>query len=59
MRIDRATKSPYLPYQSDDGHNIYVLDEDGNVSELSKKSVIVKSIVSGDIKEERKVYFPK
>jgi HD superfamily phosphohydrolase len=59
VRVDRATKSPYLPYHSDDGHNIYVLDEDGNVSELSKKSVIVKSIVSGDIKEDRKVYFPK
>lgn len=59
VRVDKASKSPYLPYKSNDGHNIYVLDEDGNVSELSCKSVIVKSIVQGDIKEERKVYFPK
>ena len=59
MRIDTASKSPYLPYKSKDGHNIYVLDEEGNVEELSIKSVIVKSIVQGDVKEDRKIYFAK
>lgn len=58
VRLDKASKSPYLPYKSNDTHNIFVLEENGNVCELSQKSVIVKSIVQGDVKEDKKVYYP-
>ncbi|NBK97424.1 MAG: HD domain-containing protein [Erysipelotrichia bacterium] len=57
--LDTTSKSPYRPYGSSDSHNIYVLRKDGEVCELSQSSVIVKSLVHGDIKEEKKVFFPK
>lgn len=56
--MDKTSKSPYRPYGSSDSNNIYVLKNDGTVSELSLSSVIVKSLVHGDIKEERRVFFP-
>lgn len=56
--LDTTSKSPYSPYGSSDAHNIYVLKRNGDVCELSQSSVIVKSLVDGDVKEERKVFFP-
>lgn len=58
IHLDKTSKSPYSPYGFSDTHNIYVLDTNGEVTELSKKSVIVKSLVQGDIKEEMKVFYP-
>lgn len=58
--VDTTSQSPYMPYGE---HNkdqlIWVLGEDGKVAELSTKSVIVQSLVQGDIKKERKIFFPK
>lgn len=56
--LDTTSKSPYSPYGSSDSHNIYVLKKDESVCELSISSVIVNSLVHGDVKEERKVFFP-
>lgn len=56
--LDTTRKSPYRPYGTEDAHNIYVLLDNGEVKELSQVSVIVNSLVHGDVKEEKKVFFP-
>ena len=57
--VDETTmKNPYSPYGSSDTHNIYILLENGEIKELSEVSVIVKSLVEGDIKKERLVFYP-
>lgn len=57
--IDKTTQSPYSPYGKQASHRILVLSDDGEVVELSNKSVIVKSLVQGQVKEDIKVYYPK
>ncbi|MFV0380881.1 MAG: HD domain-containing protein [Breznakia sp.] len=57
--VDTTSQSPYQPYEGKEGHNIWILDAEDKVEELSKKSVIVHSLVVGDIKKDTKVYFPK
>lgn len=57
--IDTTSQSPYKPYGEKKGHVIWVLAQDDTIAELSCKSVIVKSLVNGDIKKERKIFFPK
>lgn len=57
--IDTTSQSPYKPYGEKRGHVIWVLGEDNNIAELSCKSVIVQSLVKGDIKKDRKIFFPK
>lgn len=59
VKEDKTMQSPYLPYKAGDGHNVYVLSDTMDVSELSKKSVIVNSVVHGDIKEDKKVFYVK
>lgn len=57
--IDTTSQSPYRPYGEKRGDAIWVLGEDKQVAELSTKSVIVKSLVNGDTKKDRKIFFPK
>ena len=57
---DVVSQTPYSPYQSNEsGHNIWVLKEDGSVSELSQASEIVRALTRADLKAEAKIYFPK
>lgn len=56
---DSAKQSPYKPYKGGEGHNIWILREDGSIQELSKISNIVSAIVRGNQKEDKKAYFPK
>ncbi len=58
VHVDKTSENPYRPYGSSDTHNIYVLTQKDEVYELSMRSVIVKSLVQGDVKEERKLYYP-
>lgn len=58
VHVDKTSEHPYSPYGFSDTHNIYVLTQNDEVYELSNRSVIVKSLVRGDVKEERKVYYP-
>lgn len=58
VAIEETSQNPYRPYLGKDGHNIYVLNHQGEVEELSKVSVIVSSVVKGDTKKDRKVFFP-
>lgn len=55
---DSAKQSPYKPYKGEEGHNIWILKEDGSIQELSNISNIVSAIVRGNQKEDKKAYFP-
>lgn len=58
--VDNVSQKPYSPYSSDSsGHNIWVLDEEQTVKELSKASDIVRALTRADLKEESKIYYPK
>ncbi|MEG1066758.1 MAG: phosphohydrolase, partial [Erysipelotrichaceae bacterium] len=54
---DHRNQRPYQPYDSEQGHNIWIL-EDNSIIELSKISVIVRAITSAKMKEENKLFFP-
>lgn len=58
---DETKQVPYKPYTSieQDSDNINVIREDGLCAELSKVSNIVAAIVNGEIKDDKKMYFPK
>lgn len=58
IRQDVMTQKPYKPYKSGDNHNIWVLQENGDIIELSKVSHIVQAIAKGKIKEDRKIFYP-
>ncbi|WP_416325566.1 HD domain-containing protein [[Eubacterium] hominis] len=56
---DAVSQKPYSPYASNEnGHNIWVLEKNGEVVELSLASDIVKALIHADLKEEKKVYYP-
>ena len=55
---DSAKQSPYKPYKGGEGHNIWILREDGSIQELSRVSNIVSAIVRGNQKEDNKAFFP-
>lgn len=55
---DEAKQRPYQPYKSGEGHNIWILKEDGEIKELSVVSDIVSAIVHGKLKEDKKAFFP-
>lgn len=55
---DEAKQRPYKPYKSGEGHNIWILKENGEIEELSVVSDIVSAIVHGNLKEDKKVFFP-
>lgn len=56
---DEAYQRPYMPYHSAKGHNIWILTSDSKVKELSEVSDIVHAIVLGQMKEDRKAFYPK
>ncbi len=55
---DEARQRPYQPYKSGEGHNIWILKENGSIEELSVVSDIVSAIVHGKLKEDKKAFFP-
>lgn len=56
---DAVSQMPYSPYTSrDGGHNIWVLNVDDEVIELSEASDIVRALTRADLKEEEKIFFP-
>lgn len=55
---DEASQRPYKPYEGKEGHNIWILQEDGTIEELSKVSDLVFAIVRGHIKEDKKAFYP-
>lgn len=56
---DAVSQKPYSPYASrDGGHNIWVLNEEDEVYELSLASDIVRALTTADLKQEEKLYFP-
>ena len=55
---DEAKQSPYKPYKGEEGHNIWILKNDGSIHELSCISNIVSAIVRGNQKEDKKAFFP-
>ncbi len=59
LACDQAYQRPYKPYKSGEGHNIWVLLEDGTVKELSEISDIVEAIVNGRSKEDNKAFYPE
>ncbi|MGL5979127.1 MAG: HD domain-containing protein [Erysipelotrichaceae bacterium] len=58
VKQDKMIQRPYRPYASHDNHNIWILQADGQIKELSTVSQIVKAIATGHIKEDRKVFYP-
>lgn len=56
---DAVSQKPYSPYASNEnGHNIWVLEKDGRVVELSKASDIVHALTKAELKEEKKIFYP-
>lgn len=55
---DEASQRPYKPYSGLEGHNIWILQENGQIEELSKVSDLVSAIVKANLKEDRKAFFP-
>ena len=57
---DRVMQRPYSPYQGRQGaHVIWIVDEAGELSELSEKSAIVRALVNAELKEQQLIYYPK
>lgn len=56
---DHVTQKPYSPYKGrQDTHVIWIVDEQGTLSELSEKSAIVSALVDAKVKEQQLVYYP-
>lgn len=56
---DHVTQKPYSPYKGRQGtHVIWIVDERGNLSELSEKSAIVSALVDAKVKEQQLIYYP-
>ena len=57
---DIVFQKPYAPYSGKNtAHAVWVLKEDGSISELEEASEIVHALTKADLKEEQKVYYPK
>ncbi len=59
LYIDSASQVPYLPYLSQAENLIKVLLKNGEIVELSEVSKIVKAMVSGENKEDYKLFYPQ
>lgn len=59
FEISTTKQRPYNPYYEESSSLIYVLLEDGRLQELSQASVIVKAIVNGPNKEDKRMFFPR
>jgi len=57
--VDTQRQKPYQPYQGKESSLIWILRNNGEVKELSEMSVIVKAIVHGENKQDRKMFYPK
>lgn len=59
--LDETKQIPYKPYvnEENESESIMVLREDGSTQELSLVSNIVAAIVKGEIKDDKKMYYPK
>lgn len=56
---DAVSQEPYSPYtSSENGHNIWVLNDNGDIRELSEASDIVRALTRADLKQEEKIYYP-
>lgn len=55
--IDETKQIPYKPYA--DSEPIMVLRNDKSCAELSECSSIVAAIVAGDVKDDKRMYYPK
>ena len=56
---DHVTQKPYSPYKGRQGtHVIWIVDEQGTLSELSEKSAIVSALVEAKGKAQQLVYYP-
>lgn len=56
---DTVSQEPYSPYTSNqNGHNIWVLSDRGEICELSQASDIVRALTRADLKQEQKIYYP-
>lgn len=57
--LDHVMQRPYSPYKGrKDSHVIWIVDEDGKLSELSEKSAIVHALIHADVKEQQLIYYP-
>lgn len=59
FHVDETIQIPYKPYASKDSDTIMVLRENGECKELSLVSKIVAAIVKGEVKDEKKMFYPK
>ena len=56
---DHVTQKPYSPYKGRQGtHVIWIVDDQGTLSELSENSAIVSALVDAKVKEQQLVYYP-
>jgi len=58
MYVDTAEQSIYQPYGDDQRNAIWVLLDDNKIEELSKASNIVNAILKGELKHEKRVFYP-
>lgn len=59
FHIDETKQVPYKPYGNKESETIMVLREDGSCQELSLVSNIVAAIVKGEVKDDKKMFYPK
>ena len=55
---DDVAQRPYVPYKADQNSAIWILMNDGRISELADASVIVESLTRGQIRNDNRVFFP-
>lgn len=59
VEVDLAHQKPYIPYDSDKGNPIWVIEKDDlTIKELSDVSPIVYAIYKANIEVDKKVFFP-
>ncbi len=59
VQVDLAHQKPYIPYDSDKGNPIWVLEKDDlSITELSLVSPIVDAVIKANIEVDKKVFFP-
>lgn len=59
--LDETKQIPYKPYlnEEDEKESIMVLRENNTTKELSQVSNIVAAIVKGEVKDDKKMFYPK
>lgn len=59
ISVGEVRQKPYQPYRQKEDAAIWVLLEDGKISELSKVSFLVDAVIKGKQKNDQKIFFPK